>query len=50
MLAPCTDKKIRVIGSKASIEWWDEQPNQLRYEVQGKTRTDFRTRNGLSVS
>lgn len=27
---------IRVIGSKASIEWWDEQPNQLRYEVQGK--------------
>jgi predicted dehydrogenase len=29
-------QKIRVIGSKASIEWWDEQPNQLRYEVQGK--------------
>jgi predicted dehydrogenase len=27
---------IRVIGSKASIEWWDEHPNQLRYEVQGK--------------
>ncbi|GAE27979.1 myo-inositol 2-dehydrogenase [Halalkalibacter wakoensis JCM 9140] len=27
---------IRVIGSKASIEWWDEQPNQLRYEEQGK--------------
>lgn len=25
---------IRVIGSKASIEWWDEHPNQLRYEVQ----------------
>ncbi len=29
-------QKIRVIGSKASIEWWDEYPNQLRYEVQGK--------------
>ncbi|MGZ0879846.1 Gfo/Idh/MocA family protein [Priestia megaterium] len=27
---------IRVIGSKASIEWWDEHPNQLRYEIQGK--------------
>lgn len=29
-------QKIRVIGSKASLEWWDEQPNQLRYEVQGE--------------
>jgi predicted dehydrogenase len=29
-------QKIRVIGSKASIEWWDERPNVLRYEVQGK--------------
>ncbi|MFP3156219.1 Gfo/Idh/MocA family oxidoreductase [Lachnospiraceae bacterium ZAX-1] len=29
-------QKIRVIGSKASIEWWDEHPSQLRYEVQGK--------------
>lgn len=27
---------IRVVGSKASIEWDDERPNQLRYEVQGK--------------
>lgn len=27
---------IRVIGSKASVEWWDEHPNQLRYEVQGE--------------
>ncbi|RQW64839.1 Gfo/Idh/MocA family protein [Vibrio viridaestus] len=27
---------IRVIGEKASIEWWDEQPNQLKYEVAGK--------------
>lgn len=29
-------QKIRVIGSKASIEWWDEQPNQMRYEIQGQ--------------
>lgn len=29
-------QRIRVIGSKASIEWWDEQPNQLRFEIQGK--------------
>lgn len=29
-------QKIRVIGSKASIEWWDEHPNQLKYEVQGE--------------
>lgn len=29
-------QKVRVIGSRASIEWWDEQPNQLRHEVQGQ--------------
>jgi len=29
-------QKIRIVGSKASIEWWDERPNQLRYEVQGE--------------
>lgn len=28
--------KIRVIGEKASIEWWDVHPNQLTYEVQGE--------------
>ncbi len=27
-------QKIRIVGERASIEWWDEQPNQLRYEVQ----------------
>lgn len=31
-------QKIRVIGSKASIEWWDEHPNQLAYEVQGEPK------------
>jgi len=29
-------QKIRVTGSLASVEWWDEQPNQLRFEVQGE--------------
>ncbi|MCL6446434.1 MAG: Gfo/Idh/MocA family oxidoreductase, partial [Alicyclobacillus sp.] len=29
-------QKIRVIGSRASLEWWDEQPNQLRFEIQGQ--------------
>ncbi|RFO95272.1 oxidoreductase [Rhodoferax lacus] len=29
-------QKIRVIGSKASLEWWDERPNQMSYEIQGQ--------------
>lgn len=29
-------QKIRVIGSKASLEWWDERPNQLSYEIEGE--------------
>lgn len=29
-------QKIRVIGSRASLEWWDEHPNQLSFEIQGK--------------
>ncbi len=32
------EQRIRVIGSKASIEWWDEHPNQLSYEVQGQPK------------
>ncbi len=31
-------QKIRVVGSKASIEWWDEHPNQLVYEIQGQPK------------
>ena len=27
---------IRVVGSKASIQWQDDEPNFLRYEIQGK--------------
>lgn len=29
-------QKIRIIGEKASLEWWDEHPNQLRYEIQNE--------------
>lgn len=29
-------QKIRVVGEKASVEWWDEHPNQLTYAEQGK--------------
>ena len=29
-------QKVRIVGEKASVEWWDEHPNQLRYEVQGE--------------
>lgn len=32
------EQKIRIIGSKASIEWWDEHPNQLVYEIQGEPK------------
>jgi predicted dehydrogenase len=30
-------QKIRVVGKKASIEWWDEHPNQLKYEIEGES-------------
>jgi predicted dehydrogenase len=32
------DQKIRIVGSKASIEWWDEHPNQLQFQIQGKPK------------
>ncbi len=32
------DQRIRVIGSRASLEWCDEHPNQLHYEVQGEPK------------
>ena len=32
------DHVIRVVGSKASIEWDDERPNQLLYEIEGEPR------------
>ncbi|RBP05745.1 putative dehydrogenase [Roseiarcus fermentans] len=27
-------QKVRIVGAKASLEWWDERPNQLSFEVQ----------------
>ena len=29
-------QKVRIVGSKASIEWWDEHPHQLSLEIQGE--------------
>ncbi|SFV28420.1 Predicted dehydrogenase [Devosia crocina] len=29
-------QKIRVVGSRGSLEWWDEHPNQLSLEIQGQ--------------
>ncbi|MDE3189134.1 MAG: Gfo/Idh/MocA family oxidoreductase [Acidobacteriota bacterium] len=34
-------QKIRIIGSKASLEWWDERPNQLSFEIQGRPAQIF---------
>jgi hypothetical protein len=28
--------RIRIVGSKASLEWWDSKPGELSYEIQGK--------------
>lgn len=37
--AGCMDsQKIRIVGSRASIEWTDSRPSELRYEVQGEPR------------
>jgi predicted dehydrogenase len=29
-------QKVRIVGARASLEWWDERPNQLSFEVQGE--------------
>jgi len=35
--AGCMDgHRIRIVGSKASLEWWDSNPGELKYEVQGQ--------------
>ncbi len=35
--AGCMDgHRIRIVGAKASLEWWENRPNELRYEVQGQ--------------
>ena len=32
------DLRIRIIGEKASLEWWDEEPNFIRFEEIGKPK------------
>jgi len=40
--AGCTDgHRIRIVGSKASLEWWDSKPNELHYEIQGEPAQTF---------
>ncbi|MCM3788991.1 Gfo/Idh/MocA family oxidoreductase [Domibacillus indicus] len=35
--AGCMDgHRIRIVGSKASLEWWDSKPGELSYEIQGQ--------------
>ncbi|MCM3023734.1 Gfo/Idh/MocA family protein [Heyndrickxia ginsengihumi] len=35
--AGCMDgHRIRIVGSKGSLEWWDSKPYELKYEVQGE--------------
>lgn len=35
--AGCMDgQRVRIVGSKASIEWWDSKPTEITYEVQGQ--------------
>lgn len=29
-------QRVRIVGAKASVEWWDEHPNQLSLEIQGQ--------------
>ncbi len=29
-------QRLRIVGSRASLEWWDEHPNQLIYEATGE--------------
>ena len=35
--AGCMDgQRIRIVGSKASLEWWESNPSELIYEIQGQ--------------
>lgn len=35
--AGCMDgQRIRIVGSKASLEWWENRPDEVKYEVQGQ--------------
>jgi predicted dehydrogenase len=38
--------KVRVIGSKGSVEWWDEHPNQLKVAFIGKPEMTYERGHG----
>ena len=38
--------KVRVVGSKGSVEWWDEQPNQLKVAFAGQPEMTYERGHG----
>jgi predicted dehydrogenase len=38
--------KVRVVGEKGSVEWWDEQPNQLKVAFIGKPEMTYERGHG----
>lgn len=38
--------KLRVVGEKGSVEWWDEQPNQLKVAFSGKPEMTYERGHG----
>ncbi len=38
--------KLRVVGEKGSLEWWDEQPNQLKVAFAGKPEMTYERGHG----
>jgi predicted dehydrogenase len=38
--------KVRVVGSKGSVQWWDEQPNQLRVAFAGQPEMTYERGHG----
>jgi predicted dehydrogenase len=37
---------VRVVGEKGSLEWWDEQPNQLKVAFIGKPEMTYERGHG----
>jgi predicted dehydrogenase len=38
--------KVRVVGSKGSVEWWDEHPNQLKVAFTGRPEMTYERGHG----
>lgn len=38
--------KVRVIGAKGSLEWWDERPNQLKVALLGRPEMTYERAHG----